>query len=367
MRLEKLAVSQFRNIESLCIKPAERFNLLYGLNGQGKTNVLEAIYLLGNPRSFRSSKLSEFIHHGESRAYIAGSVFSQNGSSNIRLSLEGMGKKVVVDDKTVQRASDIHGKINVVVFSPDDTAMVKLGPEIRRRYLDRSVYTSSVSYLKYWHDYQRILKHRNQLLKKYEHSDLSVWTEKLAESGAYIIFHRQRYVENLNKRLQEHYKIISGGKESVEIMYNPQGVVSNTISELNNELMSLFESTCAYDQKYGTTSGGPHRDDICFRINGKSLKAFGSQGQQKSFVLALKMAEMEHLQTVFGEPPLLLLDDMSSELDEQRNKNLMDFITESTIQVFITTTERATAGNIAIPECAVFHVNEGNLTFEGTY
>jgi len=367
MRLEKLAISQFRNIESLCIKPSERFNLLYGLNGQGKTNVLEAIYLLGNPRSFRSSKLSEFIHHGEARAYIAGSVFTQTGSSSIRLSLEGMGKKVVLDDKTVQRASDIHGKINVVVFSPDDTAMVKLGPEVRRRYLDKSVYTSSVSYLKQWHDYQRILKHRNQLLKKHDNSDLSVWTEKLAKSGSYIIYYRQRYVENLNKRLQDHYKIISGSKESVDIIYNPQGVFSDNVTELNNELLSLFESSSIYDHKYGTTSSGPHRDDIGFRINGKSLKAFGSQGQQKSFVLALKMAEMEHLQTVFGEPPLLLLDDLSSELDEQRNKNLLDFITESTIQVFITTTERATAGKIDIPECALFHVKEGNLTFEGTY
>lgn len=365
MRLEKLVVSQFRNIKSLCMKPAERFNLLYGLNGQGKTNILEAIYLLGNPRSFRSSKLSEFINHDESKAYIAGSVISQTGSSNIRLKLEGMGKKVVIDEKAAQRASDIHGKINVVVFSPDDTGMVKLGPETRRRYLDRSVYTSSVSYLRHWHDYHRILKQRNQVLKNSEYSGLSVWTEKLAESGAYVIFHRQRYVENLNLRLREKYKIISGAKESVDIVYKPQGIFSETVSELTDDLLALFESACSNDKKYGTTSSGPHRDDMSFRINGQSLKAFGSQGQQKSFVLALKMAEMEHLQAIFGEPPLLLLDDMSSELDEERNKNLMDFLTDSTIQVFITTTERATTGNIPVPECAVFHVHEGNLNFEG--
>lgn len=367
MKLEQLSVSRFRNIENVRIQPGARCNLLYGLNGQGKTNILEAIYLLGNPRSFRSSKLLECIKHGEVASNIVGSVVSETGVSSIKLTLEGSGKKVQIDDKAIHRASDIHGKINVVVFSPDDTGMVKLGPENRRRYLDRAVYTSSVAYLRYWHDYHRILKQRNQLLKLSETSGLSVWTEKLAQTGAWIVFYRQRYIDQLNIRLNHHYKIISGDREKVDVIYQPQGLFTQSVTELQNELFELLESNLSSDQKYGTTSVGPHRDDLVFRIKDTSLKSYGSQGQQKCFVLALKMAEMEHLTSLFGEPPLLLLDDMSSELDAQRNRNLIDFIINSEIQVFITTTERTTPGTMPIPECAVFQVNEGNLTFEGTY
>lgn len=367
MLLEHISVSQFRNISNISIKPGTRCNLLYGFNAQGKTNFLEAIYLLGNPRSFRVSKLSECVQIGELKSNIVGTVLSESGVSSIKVILEGAGKKVLIDEKVVQRASEIHGKINVVVFSPDDTAMIKLGPDTRRRYLDRAVYTSSVTYLKYWHDYHRILKQRNQLLKNSDISNLSVWTEKLAEIGAWVVFYRQRYVEQLNFRLKYNYKIISEDNEKVEVIYNSNDLYSQSVDELQNELFRLIESNISSDKKYGTTSVGPHRDDLCFKIDDKLLKSYGSQGQQKSFILALKMAEIEHLHNSFGEYPLLLLDDMSSELDVKRNKNLIDFIIDSPIQVFITTTERATAGSIPIPECAVFQVNEGNLTFEGTY
>lgn len=366
MYLEQLYFSNFRNLNNITIRPSSGCNLLYGCNGQGKTNVLEAIYLLGNLRSFRNTKVNDCICHGNSTAQIGCTIVSYTSCSTIRLTLEQNGKKLILDDKAVNRASDIHGKINTVVFSPDDTNMVKFGPETRRRYLDRIVYGSSINYLQYWHDYHRILKQRNYLLKLKHNDDLLVWSEKLAESGAHIVFERQRYIEQLNERLQKHYTTISLTSQSVTVSYKPNGLYSETINGLKEELLLQFESNLESDKKYGTTSSGPHRDDIIFLIDNKQIKSFASQGEQKSFVLALKMSEMEHSEILYGEPPILLLDDMTSELDSSRTRNLTDFICERSMQVFITTTDRNRVNQSILDDCSLFHVNEGNLNFEGT-
>jgi DNA replication and repair protein RecF len=365
MRLKHLLVSSFRNIEMIRVEPGKRFNLLYGFNGQGKTNLLEAIYLLGNPRSFRTSRLPEFIRHGQTQAQVCGEVESCGTVSQIRLSLETAGRRVEIDSKGIKRASDLHGKLNAVVFSPDDTSMVKSGPEARRRYLDRAVYTGDIGYLLCWHDYHRILKQRNHLLKSPDKTGLDVWTEKLAAAGAEVIERRQRYVALLDTQLQQHYATISGGAETAGISYQPEGVQTTDRGSIREELLQLFQRHGRSDERYGTTTAGPHRDDLLLCLDNRPLKAFGSQGQQKSFVLALKMGEMENLQTIFSEPPLLLLDDMSSELDAQRNGNLMDFLTSRDIQVFITTTEPSPALLAAAAHCSVFRVENGNLTSEG--
>lgn len=365
MRLKHLLVSSFRNIEMVRVEPGKRFNLLYGFNGQGKTNLLEAIYLLGNSRSFRNSRLPEFIGHGHTQAQVCGEVESCGTVSQIRLTLETAGRRVEIDKKGIKRASDLHGKLNSVVFSPDDTGMVKSGPEARRRYLDRAVYTGDIGYLHCWHDYHRILKQRNHLLKSSDRAGLDIWTEKLAEAGAEVIERRQQYVRLLETRLQKHYATISGGCEAAGIRYQPEGVQAIDRGTIRGELLQLFSRHTKSDERYGTTTAGPHRDDLTLYLDDRPLKAFGSQGQQKSFVLALKMAEMDNLQAIFGESPLLLLDDMSSELDARRNGNLMDFLTARDIQVFITTTEPSPALMASAVNCAVFRVEDGNLTFEG--
>jgi DNA replication and repair protein RecF len=365
MRLKHLLVSSFRNIGMIRVEPGSRFNLLYGFNGQGKTNLLEAIYLLGNPRSFRHSRLPELIRHGTTQALVCGEVESCGTVSRISLSLEQAGRRVEIDEKGIKRASDLHGRLNAVVFSPDDTSMVKSGPEARRRYLDRAVYTGDIGYLHCWHEYHRILKQRNHLLKSPDKAGLDVWTEKLAVAGAEVIERRQGYVGLLDGQLQQYYATISGGAETAGISYRPEGVQATARTAIQEELQQLFDRHAKSDERYGTTTAGPHRDDLMLSMDGRPLKAFGSQGQQKSFVLALKMAEMEHLQAIFGEPPLLLLDDMSSELDAQRNSNLMDFLTARDIQVFITTTEPSPALVAAAAHCSVFRVENGNLTSEG--
>jgi DNA replication and repair protein RecF len=279
--------------------------------------------------------------------------------------LETAGRRVDIDGKGIHKASDLHGRLNAIIFSPDDTGMVRMGPETRRRYLDRAVYTGDIGYLHCWHDYQRILKQRNHLLKCSDKTGLDIWTEKLAVAGGEVIERRLRFVAMLDGKQCRHYATISDHSETSRISYRPDGVQSSEREYIRQELLELFKRHERADERYGTTTAGPHRDDLTFTLNDRQLKAFGSQGQQKSFVLALKMAEMENLQDIFGESPLLLLDDMSSELDSGRNRNLMEFLTTRDIQVFVTTTERAPALLEAAPHCAVFRMEDGNLTFEG--
>lgn len=365
MRLKHLAVAGFRNLNAARINPGRHFNLLYGLNGQGKTNLLESIFLLGNSRSFRNARLPELIRHDQRIAHIQGEVESGGTHSTIRLTLEPAGRRVEIDGKAAHRASELHGRLNAVVFSPDDTGMVRLGPETRRRFLDRAVYMGDIAYLHCWHGYNRILKQRNHLLKSADQSGLDTWTEQLAETGAEVVERRLQFVVQLNDRLQQHYCTISGTGEQAGIDYQPEGVQARQRKAIRDQLLELFNRHLRSDLRLGTTTSGPHRDDLQLTLDGRSLKAFGSQGQQKSFVLALKMAEMDNLQAIFGEPPLLLLDDMSSELDPQRSMNLMEFLTSRDIQVFITTTERSPGLLGRSSHCAVFRVEDGNLTYEG--
>lgn len=366
MRLRHLSISDFRNINYVKIEPDKRFNLVYGLNGQGKTNLLEAIYLLGSPRSFRTSRLLDFVRHNQQKVQIQGNTVSGGSENSILLTIEAAGRKVEIDGKSLYKASELHGKLNAVIFSPDDTGMIKLGPESRRRYLDRAVYMSDICYLHCWHAYHRILKQRNYLLKNSDKTGLDIWTIKLAESGAEIIERRLNFVTMLTGKLRKHYTTIAGNSEIASMSYHPNGVESKEREQIAQELLNLFKRQQHYDERCGTTSVGPHRDDLTFVLDGRLLKSFSSQGQQKSYILALKMAEIDNLHETFGETPLLLLDDMSSELDARRNCNLIEFLTTEDIQVFITTTERSPDLLAVAPQCAVFHVENGNLTLEGS-
>lgn len=365
MRLTNLFIAGFRNIKSMRFTPDTRFNLIYGHNGQGKTNLLEALYLLGSPRSFRNARLPDLIGHGQPKAQMQGEVESAGTHSRIRVTLENAGRRVELDGKAIQKASDLYGKLTTVVFSPDDTGMAKFGPESRRRYLDRAVYTCDAGYLPCWHSYHRILKQRNQLLKNNDKNGLDIWTEQLAETGAEVIFRRQRFVKRLSDVLRTHYATISDSRETASITYAPEGISSEDQGQIRADLLNLIERQYQNDLRYGTTSAGPHRDDLIFQLNGRPLKSCGSTGQQKSFVLALKMAELNTVQDIFGESPLLILDDVSSELDATRNSNFFRYLINMNLQVFMTTTERSPALLGAAAHYAVFRMEDGNLTFEG--
>lgn len=322
------------------------------------------MYLLGNARSFRSAKVPDLIYHGCKAAAVRGLVQTAGVESNISLQLEHTTRRVTVDGKAIQRAADLHGKLVVVIFSPDDTAMVKLGPETRRRYLDRSLYASDAGFLQDYHNYYRILKQRNALLKTNQQEGLDLWTEQLAEAGSRLMDHRQRYTDRLNHLFQQKYQQIAGEQEKVTLVYQPD--VPCTAEDNRVEtLQTVLNNQREQDLRYKTTSRGPHRDDLAFLIGGRPLKGFGSQGQQRSFVLALKMAELDHLQETFGEMPVLLLDDIASELDRERMKNLLSYVRQREVQVLITTTDVTPFLPVLQQDSKLFRVEEGRLTYEG--
>jgi DNA replication and repair protein RecF len=362
--VKQVWLEQYRNIQTACIQPARHLTVLYGCNGQGKTNFLESVYLLGNARPFRSAKVPDLICHGSRTAAVRGSVVSAGVESDIFLRLEQNTRRITVDGKAIQRAADLHGKLAVVIFSPDDTAMVKLGPETRRRYLDRSLYASDAGFLQDYHSYYRILKQRNALLKTNQQEGLDLWTEQLAEAGSRLMDHRQRYAERLNHLLQQKYQQIAGEQEKVTLVYQPD--VPCTAEDNRAEALQIvLNNQREQDLRYKTTGRGPHRDDLTFLIGGRPLKGFGSQGQQRSFVLALKMAELDHLQETFGEMPVLLLDDIASELDRERMKNLLSYVRQREVQVLITTTDVTPFLPVLQQDSKLFLVEEGRLTYEG--
>ena len=339
MKLRNLALSSFRNLDNLELIPGPRFNIIFGGNAQGKTNLLESIYLLGTMKSFRTAKNSEMMKWGYGFSSVTGVVERDGITREISLLLEKSGKKVRVDHKHVAKLTDFFGSLNVVIFSPEDMAMVRGMPDVRRKYLDRAIFSGNSSYLHFHHEYFRTLKHRNILLRNGENELLNVWSERLVEAGARLIACRVAYIGDIQGLLRDFYKAIAGKGAEASISYHPHLLDEKSLlQDERSALVKALAETSGEERRFGATVVGPHRDDVDFLLGGKVLKHHASQGEQRSFAIALKMAEIEYIQRIHGDPPVLLLDDMTSELDQERNRNLMDFLANKEMQVFITTT-----------------------------
>jgi DNA replication and repair protein RecF len=365
MKLIKIQLHSFRNILEAEISPDERFNIIVGNNAQGKTNLLESIYLLGTMKSFRMARNGELITYDSPYSIIKGWVTRDGVIREITLSIRPSGKKAFIDGKPVVRLSDFFGNLNMVIFSPEDISMIRGLPEGRRRYLDRAIFSGDTGYLSLHHEYFKILKNRNALLKKGERDGLSVWTKRLADAGARLMLRRESFAVEIGDLLQEFYRNIAGSGEQALIRYRSRiSAKSLSLDDLRLRLLDDMEKGIPEELRRGTSLSGPHRDDLECVLNGKPLNHHGSQGELRSFVLSLKMAEIEYLKRRWGNPPVLLLDDMTSELDRGRNGNFMDFLKEKEMQVFITTT---TIGNIeisGIKNYSTFPVNCGKVHTE---
>jgi len=339
MKLRKLSLSFFRNLVNTELIPGPRFNIIHGRNAQGKTNLLESIYLLGTMKSFRMAKNSEMMTWGLDSGSVKGVVERDGVAREITLTVEKNGKRVRLDQKPVAKLADFFGSLNVVIFSPEDLAMVKGMPDVRRKYLDRAIFSGDASYLHFYHEYFRTLKNRNILLKNGDVDGFDIWSEKLVEAGARLVVSRLAYLEEIEGLLQLFYEAIAGNGEKAGISYRPHLLDREELRQNpSTRLAAAIAHTTAEEKRAGATVVGPHRDDVDFLLSGKVLKHHASQGEQRSFVLALKMAEIEYIQRRHGDPPVLLLDDMTSELDHERNRNLMEFLSKKEMQVFITTT-----------------------------
>lgn len=362
MILKKLSLSSFRNFGRSDIQPGPRFNVFHGKNGEGKTNILEAVFLLGTMKSFRSAKNPDLIRWGDPFSLIRGSVEKEGTGHEVTLLVEREGKKARIDGKPLVRLTDFFGRLNVVIFSPEEMFLIRGMPEGRRKYLDRAIFAADPGYLQLHHDYLKVLRNRNVLLKTREVSGLDIWTEKLLETASLLVERRRTYLRKLQALVPRFYSDIAGKQVAVSAEYRTHLLPPGEDEEYGARLAKLLERLGDEERRRGTTLAGPHRDDLELLLEGKPAARHASQGEQRTFVLALKMAEIELLHRLYGDPPVLLLDDMTSELDGERNRNLMHFLEMKGMQVLITTTDPENLKIEAPAEYRTFRVSGGTVT-----
>lgn len=367
MIVRSLNLQNFRNHADTKILFSDRFNIIYGDNGQGKTNILEAIYLCASGRSHRTSKDSELIRFGCNSFTISTFVKNRGLDKDISINyLIDQKKQIKINEIPINKIGSLMGNLYAVIFSPEDLFIVKQGPMERRRFVDMTISQIRPSY---FYDLQllaKILKQRNTLLKSLNTNSklidtMDVWNAKLAEVAASIIISRRSFARKLSELAQNQHKFLTVEKEIISFDYDCSFQLSNdkSKSEIIEIYLKQLEKNISRDIALGYTAIGPHRDDYDISINGKSLKLFGSQGQQRSAVLSLKIAEIELINDEAGEYPVLLLDDVMSELDENRQKYLMDSI--KNVQTFITCTNCDHFRNTLKSLCKYFKVEEGRI------
>jgi DNA replication and repair protein RecF len=346
--LVELQVIDFRNLLSLTIEAHDRFNIFEGANGQGKTNLLEAIYLLATLRSFRESRLKMMIQWGAEQAVVRGTV--RNGDVDRRLGVEitARGKRVALDGRVVTRAADYLGQLHVVVFGPEDLSLTKGAPEERRRFIDRATFGIWPAYLDEAKAYQDALRNRNKLLRDGsgrtpDRDVMEVFDMELARRGAKVMRRRLDYLEGLRPHLAQVIGDITEGALELALDYKAGEGMDPDADEatLKQWLLTRLISSYETDARRGYTTRGPHADDLSLQIGGRSIRQFASQGQHRALALSLKIAELQRLEDALGMTPMLLLDDVSSELDKTRNAQLMKYLDKGGGQVFITTTDRS--------------------------
>lgn len=334
MIIKSLELTNYRNYKDLFIEFDKGTNILFGDNAQGKTNILEAIFLSSTTKSHKGSKDREVINFDNEEAHIK-SIIEKDGIENrIDMHLRASKSKVIaIDGNKIKKASELLGLSNVVLFSPEDLNIIKSGPGERRRFADIELCQLDSFYLYNLSNYNKIINQRNKLLKDiYFNPDLKetlgIWDSQLISYGSKIIERRKSFTEQIGEILQEYHSKLSGGREKIEIIYDPNVSINDYDSSMN--------SSRNKDISAKMTTIGPHRDDFIFLINGIDVRKYGSQGQQRTVALALKLSEIELVKKTVKNNPILLLDDVLSELDSNRQNYLLDCI--GNIQTIITCT-----------------------------
>lgn len=339
MKIQELYIKNFRNLEENIYNFNNNINYIYGQNAQGKTNLLESIWMLTGARSFRHSRDGELINFNNNFASIKSRIIINNNLNNITVNFGDNKRKVFVNEVPKKSPSEIIGFFKIILFSPLNLNLIKDGPDNRRKFIDAAMCQLNPKYTKILVKYNKLLKHRNMLLKNYKNYDykfLETLDEELCKTGTQIILSRLNYLSKLKLKAQEIYSEISNNQEKLDINYNFYKININNISEqeIYNILLNNIKKNYDLDMKLGYTNIGPHKDDIEIFINNKSVKNYGSQGQQRSVILSLKLSESDILEQEFKDPPVILLDDVMSELDNYRQEYLLTKILNK--QVFIT-------------------------------
>ncbi len=334
MFIESLELKNFRNYSSLSLSFDEGTNIFYGDNAQGKTNILEAIYLCGTTKSHKGSKDREIIQFQEDESHIRMILNKNNVRHKIDMHLKkNKAKGVAIDGLPIRKASELFGIVNLVFFSPEDLNIIKNGPMERRKFMDSELCQLNKFYLLQLMNYNKVVIQRNKLLKDLPFTGslkdtLDIWDDQMVFYGTSLIEEREKFILQINKILREIHLNLTGGKEEIQLIYEPN-VKKEDLKK------QLFQGRDR-DLKFKLSSVGPHRDDFCIRVNGIDIRRFGSQGQQRSAALSLKLSEIYLVKNIIKDKPVLLLDDVLSELDSSRQNYLLKSIDR--IQTFITCT-----------------------------
>lgn len=360
LKIKSLDLQNFRNYDLLNIEFDKDTNIIYGDNAQGKTNILEAIYVSSTTKSHRGSKDREMISFNRDESHIKAIVEKNGTPYRVDMHIKkNKSKGIAINGIPLKKASELFGMINVVIFSPEDLNIVKEGPAARRRFIDLELSQIDKIYLSDISNYNRVLIQRNKLLKDLSYNNsaldtLDVWDMQLERYGSNIIRRRRKFIEDLNVIVDKIHSNLSGGKEKLVIEYEPN--VND--SELERQLRFSRDR----DLKTKMTNIGPHKDDICFKINDNDVRKYGSQGQQRTVALSLKMAEIELVKKVISDNPILLLDDVLSELDGNRQNYLLNNIND--IQTIVTCTGLDEFINNRFEINKIFKVIDGKVTME---
>ena len=357
MYISTLKLEHFRNYDGLELSFSRGTNLFYGDNAQGKTNILEAIYVCGTTRSHRTSRDRELIRFDADEAHLRMEMMKKDIDYRIDMHLKkARAKGIAINGIAIRKAQELIGLGHFVFFSPEDLGIIKNGPSERRRFLDMELCQLDQIYVSSLADYNKVLLQRNKLLKDLtfrpqDIDTLDIWDEQLVRYGSSLIRSREKFVEKLSEIILPIHEKLSGGREKICVGYE-----KNVSAE---EFAQTLAAARDKDLYLKSTETGPHRDDLSFTVNGIDIRHFGSQGQQRSAALSLKLAEIELVKEATGDIPVLLLDDVLSELDTNRQHYLLDSIGE--IQTFITCTGLEEYENSPVQIDRIFHVDNGSV------
>lgn len=367
MYLKTLQLKQFRNYQEQQVEFLAPKTILVGNNAQGKSNLLEAVELLATLRSHRSPRDRDLIREGELLSKVSATLERQTGITDLALILRRNGRRTVaLNSETLRRQMDFLGILNAVQFSSLDLDLVRGGPEQRRNWLDTLLIQLEPVYAHILQQYNQVLRQRNAYLKrdrasesKQELEELAVWNEQLVSTGVKVIRRRTRAIALLAPIAANWHASISGSTEVLQVKYTPN--VGETPEQLAPAFLEKIAQRAIAELHQGTTLVGPHRDEVELTINDTPARAYGSQGQQRTLVLALKLAELKLIEEVVGESPLLLLDDVLAELDPNRQNQLLDAI-QDRFQTLITTTHLGSFDSQWLKSSQILHVTTGQIT-----
>lgn len=362
MKIDSLSLMNFRNYETLNISFGD-LNIIYGLNGSGKTNIIEAIYTLALTKSFRINNDKVMIKKGKIKVKIKGNVLKNGDENTFGVEISNDGKVVTINGEKQDKVSDYVSRINVILFNPSDTRLIDEAPMIRRKMLNIEISQIYKEYLVILTNYQRILKQRNFYLRgmyvngSYTNTYLDILTKKLIEFGSIICKYREKFVDNINKYIASNYEKIFGSG-TLKIRY-----VSTFKNKSEDDLIKRYKDNYQKELSVGKTLEGIHHDDIVFVLDNNNLKEWGSEGQRKNAIISFKLAEISVINEIKGYYPILILDDLFSELDKVKVTNLLGML-DRNVQTFMTTTDLKNISKKVIKDAKKFKVNDGILEEE---